>query len=148
VVGSNIYLGLEGELNLGGPSTVDPLTAEGTSCSTADFCDTIENQFSLDTLGRVRAIFGVAEDANSDSATDYLIGATFGAGVEVKATHNMIVRVEGIIDTYPTAVMANNLSASSSVDNGAGSTASGSLSYSGTATFADAMVRAALIWQF
>jgi opacity protein-like surface antigen len=87
------------------------------------------------------------QDSDEDSTSAYLVGATVGAGIDIKATKNLIVRVEGAYDTYPTAIHSGNLSASA-VAAGGGGSSSLSDTANGSAKFADQMIRAALIWQF
>lgn len=174
---NKVYLGVEGEYDFGAPVDFNALSS--IDC-TSDLCLSSTNESSLQSLGRLRAIFGVAPDQNyllfgtaglvigkasvgalsiayvngtqtdydDENASDYLIGATFGAGVEFKATQNLRIRLEGAIDTYPTAVQAADVTATSTADDGNGDTATATLNYGGSAVFSDVMVRAAVLWQF
>jgi outer membrane immunogenic protein len=91
----------------------------------------------------------VVVDPDSDyTPTQLLFGATVGGGVEIKATDNLRVRLEGAVDLYPTAVNYSGLSVTSTVDDGASSNKTLSGDTTGSVKFANMMVRGALLWQF
>lgn len=84
-------------------------------------------------------------DEDAATSSELIGGITLGAGVEIKATGNLRIRAEALIDSF--APWSYDLQSASSATVPEGN---GSLDYnlSGDAVFANVSGRVALVWQF
>lgn len=173
----NAYLGVEGELDLLGPVS-SPTSSPLADCSLYNVCGNLLMVDRVDSLGRIRGLFGVVLDprvmvfaaggaafatssvlvsahADVDGGTSVddmmsdsrlMVAPSIGGGVEVKATDNLRLRLEGSMESFG-LFSSGTLNAAAAAAGGGGSfsgTISGSSAFSASVVSA----RLAALWQF